>query len=212
MNAPLAAPALQSPDRDALATQEAMALIQAGKTEQAARHLHATMTQRVLGFLRRHRVPEDDAQELVLDIWIKFIRSPYDGRTQPVVWFWGVVQSVLVDWARERSALKRGGAGEERLEVRVDDDTLEVIINALEGTNTPAWLKLCIERAAHQLEQDDPNRAHVLWLWFSGHSAADIAVVFGATPPPSTKQETAARNRVLEATRKARDYFGHCKD
>jgi len=52
----------------------------------------------------------------------------------------------------------------------------------------------------------------VLWLWYRGHSAAEIAVIYGATPPPNEKQETAARNRVLVSTRKAREYFQHCRD
>lgn len=208
----MAPPTPQPTDRDALAAQQAMDLIQHGELEQAALHLHRSLGSRVMGYLRRHRVPEGDAEELLTDVWMKLLRSRYDGQTRPVVWLWTVVQSVLVDWARERGAQKRGGSGEDRLEVQVDDDTLEVLIQSLESPHTPGWLKLCIARAAHQLEQDDPNRAHVLWLWFSGQSAADIAVVFGASPPPSAKQETAARNRVLEATRKARDYFAHCKD
>ena len=119
---------------------------------------------------------------------------------------------MLIDWARDRNALKRGGKGEDRLQVELDEETLEVLIGAIESTAAPAWLKLCIERAAHQMQVDDPNRANVLWLWYRGHSAAEIAVIYGASPPPSEKQEIAARNRVLAATRKARDYFQHCKD
>lgn len=199
-------------DRDAAAAQAAMDFVLAGQLEKAAIHLHRNLGSRINGYMRRHRVPEADAEELVSEVWVKFLRSRYDGQTRPVVWLWTIVQSVLVDWARERSAQKRGGAGEDRLEIQVDEDTLDVLINSTESPNAPGWLKLCIERAAHQLELDDPNRAHVLWLWYSGQSAADIAVVFGANPPPTSKQETAARNRVLEATRKAREYFQHCKE
>jgi DNA-directed RNA polymerase specialized sigma24 family protein len=202
----------QHTDRDAESADTAMNLIQAGELEKAAIHLHRSLGSRLISYFRRHRVPEADAEELVSEVWIKFLRSRYDGQTRPVVWLWTIVQSVLVDWARERSAQKRGGSGEDRLEVQVDEDAFEVLINATESPNTPGWLKLCIERAAHQLEQDDPSRSHVLWLWYSGQSAADIAVVFGAPPPPTPKQETAARNRVLEATRKAREYFQHCKE
>lgn len=200
------------PDRDAQAAQQAMDLVQSGQLQQAAVYLHRNMGSRVEGFFRRHRVPQDDAEELVSDVWVKFLGSRYDNQIPPIAWFWRIVRSVLLDWVRQRDAQKRGGSGEDRLPIEVDEETLEILINSVESGNAPAWLKLCIERAAHKLEQDDPNRSHVLWLWFSGHSAADIAVVFGADPPPTDKQETAARNRVLEATRKARDYFAHCKD
>jgi DNA-directed RNA polymerase specialized sigma24 family protein len=167
---------------------------------------------RVLGYLRRHRVPEADAEELVTDVWMKFLGSHYDGQARPVVWLWTIVQSVWVDWARARASQKRGGSGEERLEVEVDAQTLEALADAVQAPNAPGWLRLCLERAAWQLEQDDPNRAHVLWLWYSGQSATEIAIVFGAKPPPNAKQEAAARNRVLEATRRARAYFEHCKE
>ncbi|QIL73085.1 sigma-70 family RNA polymerase sigma factor [Diaphorobacter sp. HDW4B] len=206
------APSSRHTDRDSLAAEQAMQHVLRGELEQAALHLHRQLGSRVMGFLRRHRVPESDAEELLSDVWMKFIRSRCDEQIRPVVWLWTIVQSVLVDWVRERGALKRGGSGQERLEVLLNDDVLDVMVESIESAETPGWLKLCIERAAHQLERDDPNRAHVLWLWYSGQSAADIAVVFGASPPPTPKQETAARNRVLEATRKARDYFEHCRD
>jgi DNA-directed RNA polymerase specialized sigma24 family protein len=187
--------------------------LRAGQIEQAAVCLHTRLGRRVIAYLRRHRVPEADAEELVSDVWIKFLQNPCDDRMRPVVWLWTMVQSVLVDWARERGALKRGGSGEARLEVELNDEAfVERLMEGMESPQAPAWLKLCIERAAHQLELDDPSRAHVLWLWYRGHSAAEIAVIYGATPPPSDKQETAARNRVLVATRKARDYFQHCRD
>lgn len=199
-------------DRDAQAADEAVRLLRAGQRERAALHLHQRLGNRVQAYLLRHRVPAADAEELVSDVWIKFMQSPCPANTRPVVLLWSVVHSVLVDWVRQRDALKRGGKGQERLQVEVDEDTFELHLNALESNQTPAWLKLCIERAAHALQQADPNRAHVLWLWYRGHTAAEIALVYGAKPPPSAPQESAARSRVLEAMRKARVFFQHCQD
>lgn len=202
----------QTIDHDAQAARQAMDWVLQGERERAAVHLHRTLGSRVLGYLRRHRVPDQDAEELVTDIWMKFLCSRYEEQVRPVVWLWMIARSVLIDWVRARTSQKRAGADGDALEIELDAQTLETIAHAAETADAPAWLRLCIERAARQLELDDPNRAHVLWLWYSGQSAAEIAVVFGAKPPPNAKQEAAARNRVLEAVRKARAYFQHCKD
>lgn len=199
-------------DNDALAAQAIADFIRTRQAERAANVFYQRLGSRILGFLRRHRVPEADAEELVNDVCMKLLTSPCPANVRPVVWLWTVVNSVLVDWARKRGARKRGGAGEDALEVRVDEETQEVLIESQIAPDAPPWLRLCVERAAHELQVQDPNRAHVLYLSFHGHSAADVAVVFGATPPPTKQQETAARNRVLEAVRKARDFFAHCKE
>lgn len=199
-------------DRDAEAAAKAMQLVQDRQPEAAARLLHRELGQRMQRYFQYHRVPPDDAEELVTDVWMKFLGSRYDGRTRPVVWMWTIANSVLVDWARARSAQRRGGSGQDRIEIHLDEETLAIVIDQTASIESPGWLKLCIQRAAHQLECDDPNRAHVLWLSYRGYSAAEIALVFGAAPPPTAKQETAARNRVLEAIRKARGYFEHCKE
>lgn len=199
-------------DNDALAAQAIADFIRTRQAERAANVFCQRLGSRILGFLRRHRVPEADAEELVSDVCMKLLGSPCPAEVRPVVWLWTVVNSVLVDWARKRGAQKRGGAGEDALEVRVDEETQDVLIESQIAPDTPPWLKLCVERAAHELQVQDPNRAHVLYLSFHGHSAAEVAVVFGAKPPPTKQQETAARNRVLEAMKKARDFFSHCKE
>lgn len=199
-------------DTDALAAQAIADCIRTRQTERAARTFLQRLGSRILSFLRRHRVPEADAEELVSDICLKLLSSPCPSGVRPVVWLWTVVNSVLVDWARKRGAKKRGGAGEDALEVRVDEATQEVLIEAQIAPDAPPWLKLCVERATHELHLQDPNRAHVLYLSFQGYSAAEVAVVFGAEPPPSKQQENAARNRVLEAMKKARDFFSHCQE
>lgn len=200
------------PDRDATVAEQAFELIAQNKPEAAALLLHQRMAPRLNHYFVTRGVPLADAEELVSDVWIRLLQSCYDGRAKPVVWLWTVVHSVHIDWARARQAQSRGGVGAERREIHVDEETMEVLANTVAASTPPAWLKLCIERAAHAMEQEDPNRAHVLWLWYRGHSASDIAVMFGAEPPPSLKQETAARNRVLEATRKAKQFFEHCRD
>ena len=200
------------PDRDASVAEQAFALIAQHKPQAAALLLHQRLAPRLSHYFITRGVLPADAEELVSDVWIRLLQSRYDGRAKPIVWLWTIVHSVHIDWARARQAQSRGGVGEDRREMQLDEDGMDVLANTVSGSETPAWLKLCIERAAHEMEQQDPKRAHVLWLWYRGHSAAEIAIMFGAEPPPSVKQETAARNRVLEATRKAKVFFEHCRE
>jgi DNA-directed RNA polymerase specialized sigma24 family protein len=193
--------------------EQAVALLRAQQVEQAALLLHRCLAGRMQRYFERHRVSRSEAEELVSDVWLRFIASSFDGRTRAVVWLWTVARSVLLDWVRAQGAQSRGrGPGASALEITLEDDAWALVENQNAAAVTPGWLKLCVERAIHQLEQDDPGRAHVLWLWHQGWSADEVAIHFGAPPPPSEKQRTAARNRVLDATRKARDYFSHCRD
>jgi DNA-directed RNA polymerase specialized sigma24 family protein len=189
--------------------EQAVILLRQAKVEQAALLLHRSLAGRMQRYFERHRVASNEAEELVSDVWLRFIASSFDGRTRAIVWIWTIARSVLLDWVRSQNAQSRGrGLGGNVVEITMDDDSWELVGNQ----NTPGWLKLCIERAIHQLELDDPRRAHVLWLWYQGWTADEVAIHYGATASPSDKQKTAARNRVLEATRKARDYFSHCRE
>lgn len=197
------------------AAEQALELLRAGKVQPAAELLNRYLHTRMLRYLQRHRVPLDDAQELVTDVWMKFMNSRFEGETRAVVWLWTVASSVLLDWVRAQKAEKRGRALSGAVEVSgLDDVAWDMAVNQfdIETEQSQPWVKLCVDRAMLQLSQDDPRRAHVLWLWYQGWSAQELAVEYGAKPPPNKQQETAARNRVLEATRKAKTYFSHCKE
>lgn len=194
---------------------QAIELLRAGKVQPAAALLNRHLHTRMLRYMQRHRVPHDDAQELVTDVWMKFMASRFEGETRAVVWLWVVANSVLLDWVRAQKAEKRGRALNGAVEVSgLDDVAWDMAVNQfdIETEQSQPWVKLCVDRAMLQLSQDDPRRAHVLWLWYQGWSAQELAIEHGAKPPPTKQQETAARNRVLEATRKAKDYFSHCKE
>lgn len=194
---------------------QAIELLRAGKIQLAAELLNKHLHTRMLRYFQRHRVPPDDAQELVTDVWMKFMNSRFEGETRAVVWLWVVANSVLLDWVRAQKAEKRGRALNGAVEVSgLDDVAWDMAVNQfdIETEQSQPWVKLCVDRAMLQLSQDDPRRAHVLWLWYQGWSAQELAVEYGAKPPPTKQQEAAARNRVLEATRKAKDYFSHCKE
>lgn len=184
--------------------REIIELLNKGERQRAAKLYLERIAHVIMGFLRRHHVSDAEAKELVINVFLKMLHNPCPRDVNPAVWLWSLVNSVLMDW--KRSAYWNSKKEESSPQITdIDPDTLP-------SSESPHWLKLCVERAAHELQVQDPNRAHVLYLSFHGHSAAEIAVIFGAKPPPSKEQETAARNRVLVAMKKARDFFAHCKE
>lgn len=194
---------------------DAMRLIQQGGSfaEQGAGLLCRHLSRRVQRYFERHRVPENQAEELVTEVWLKLLNSKYEGRVRAVVWLWMVAGSVLLDWIAKHKAERRAGADASRpVEVAVDEDTWNVISESVAAANPPPWLRLCLERAAFLFEQEEPRRAEVLRFSCEKWTAEEIAVYYGASPPVTAKQQTAARNRVLDAVKRARTYFAHCKD
>lgn len=192
--------------------ERALALMREGSRgrEQAARLLEQRLRGRMQAYLVRHRVPDADAEELVIDVWLKLLRSEFDQRTRPVVWLWKVARSVLLDWIRRRRSEKRGSG---TVEMTLDEDQWLELQETVGAAPAPPWLKLCLERAMFQLEQDDPARAEVLRLAAEGWTAREIAIYYGAESSAVTqKQEGAARDRVYQARKKAQSYFQHCKE
>lgn len=176
---------------------------------QAVMLLDKELTNRVTRYFLRHRIPPEVAEELTNDLWLKLVTSRFDGRTRPVVWMWKIGRSLMIDWIRHEAAEKRGRSAQGDL----DDDKWLELMESVPGMSMPGWIRLCIERAIWQLEQDDPARAEVLRMVFEGWTDVEIAIYYGADPDTlSKKQQTAARDRVYRARKRAQEYFADCKD
>ncbi len=175
----------------------------------AALLLDKHLTGRVTGYFVRHKVSPDAAEELTNDLWLKLITSRFEGRTRPVVWMWTLARSMLFDWHRVEAAAKRG----KNLQASLDEDDWLALMESRAGVSVPTWIRLCIERAMWQMEQDDPARAEVLRMVFEGWTDIEIAIYYGADPDTLTdKQRGAARDRSYQARKRARDYFADCKE
>lgn len=177
---------------------------------QAVMLLDKELTNRVTRYFLRHRIPPEVAEELTNDLWLKLVTSRFEGRTRPIVWMWTLGRSLMLDWHRNRSAEKRG----KNLQVDLDEDDWLALMEFEPAASTPGWVRLCIERAMWQMEQDDPARAEVLRMVFDGWSVAEVAAYYyGANPDgPSEKQISAAKDRTYRARKLARKYFADCKE
>lgn len=207
---------------------EAMRLIAAGQTEKGAevlvRHLSGALQRTCI---HRYRISVDDAEDLVMEAIFKIVQGRFQHETEPLIWIRTIARNVCLDWLEKARAAKRGGptapagpvdtpmaqhAAESQGGAAFEQDGDAFLAERVSDPGMPAWARLCVERAAWQFERDEPRRAEVLRMKTEGWSAEEIALHFGATPPVQKKQEVAARNRVLDAMKRAREYFQHCKD
>jgi DNA-directed RNA polymerase specialized sigma24 family protein len=197
--------------------------------DRAAALLLRSWGARLVRYAMQHgRVTESVAEELAADAILQFVLQPAPPGCAAEVWLWALARHVLIDHARARDALKRGGRGGSgghgshaaalgqtgHIEVTLDDDALLAVLDRLPGHVEPApWVRECVHKAAALMEHDEPRHAQVLWMVAQGWSAEEIAVHFGAQPGAvDARQRSAARDRVYRACRCAREHFAHCRE
>jgi DNA-directed RNA polymerase specialized sigma24 family protein len=194
--------------------EHAFGLIRKGgrDREQGFALLCKRLNGRLMAYFRKRRVQDTDAEDLVIETWVKLANSRFEGRTRAIVWIWYCARSVFLSWVVKKDPLRNVVAPSPGDDDGRDDEEWDVPGDPGTGVNFPGWARLCVQRAAAQFEHDHPGRARVLRMKAEGWSADEIAVYFGAKPPPSENEKTAARNRVLHSLKEAREYFAHCKD
>ena len=182
--------------------------------EAAASLLYRRLSGRVKGFFKRHRVPEDQAEELFNDFLFKFVTCDPTGvhESSAVALMWRVAHSVLTDWARRVSAERRGGNGDSAAEVSLADDIWAIVLDTSHGAVEMAgWIKDCVHRVSALFQRERPRPAETLLLFTLGYSHREIAAIEGAsTDDVSAQQEAAAKSRVHHASKLAREYFKEC--
>lgn len=160
--------------------------------EEAVRQLDRLMGRKIERYFIRHKVPEQDAEELVWDVWLKLLSSVFRGETRPAVWIWVIARSILVSFHRR-----------ERPEISFDDDGWDALLSTHASSHLPEWVRICIERALFQFEQDHPERTEILRMVAEEWSAREIGKFLGCN-------EGAARDRVFRTRERVRGYLEEC--
>lgn len=198
---------------------EAQALLRQGARgrEAAAVLLYRRLGGRLTAYLRRHRVPEAEAEELLTDILYKFIGTESTGSQDKsaLALLWVIAERVLVDWVRRRETLRRGGGGQGgALEVTLDEEHwLSLLETSHGGFDLPAWVRECVHRAAALFQHEKPRQAELLLRHAEGYSHRELAVLLGTEPAAVTPHlEKAIKSRVHHACKLAREYFEECKE
>jgi len=111
---------------------------------------------------------------LVHEAFVKLVQHPVDtvDRTHFMALAARAMRQILVDYARQRGALKRGG---DQQTVTFEDGAVPVEALAEE--------MLGIDRALTRLEEVDERLAHVVeWRFFGGMTEEEVAEALAVTP------------------------------
>ncbi len=128
---------------------------------------------------------------LVHEAWLQLVGNG-DRSWQNRAHFFGAaadaMRRILVDNARSKSALKRGG-GQVRVEL-VEDEVVQV------GSDETVLL---VEEALQRLEKDDPERARVVTLkFFGGLTNEEVAKTLGMSVRTVFRHWTVAKVKIYQ--------------
>jgi RNA polymerase sigma factor (TIGR02999 family) len=124
---------------------------------------------------------------LVNEAWLKLAagHAPWDSRAHFLSAMARVMRHVLIDYAREQGALRRGG---EALRVTLDDSTPDM------NEAADVLEVLAIHRALLELARLDPRLEQVIELrFFAGLTIPEIAEVMNCSEPTVKRDLRAAR-------------------
>ncbi len=202
---------------------DALLMVAAGQKDKAARLLMDHYTGRFASMFRRNSL-RDMTEEMISDTFFKFLnlKSPLKAAECAEAYLYRTARNVLVDYARKRGALTRGGGSKDgSAEVLMDDEELlEAMAEDAEPSEDPLWHKAltdCVEKALAHMRKEMPKTAEALWLKYRDYTNEEVAIYYGADLDGLTPQELQrvlanARQRLSDACLKARPYFEHCKD
>ena len=154
--------------------------------------LYRAHARRFLGYLMKHRVPREHAEELVQDAFVNIVRhcEAFRGDTRFDAWMWAIVRNALIDYFRRR-----------RPEELVDDADLETLVNAAAAadvsTDASEELGDCVRKAYASFAAAQPDRAEILSrLVFEEWSIQDIAAVLKRTPGATREYLSQCRKKL----------------
>jgi len=175
-------------------------------------------------YFMRHGVPEAQAEELTMEVWIKLLKGQYETRDNAFALICGAARSVLVDHIRYRHTAKNSAGGMKNAgsaELSLDEDLWDLTAQAAPGVYADLELRDCIQKKMHQFASTHPGRAQLIEYVAEGLSYLEIAtLIFGeavmaggeAAKKETTQMINRVRNRIEEARKQARMLFQECQD
>lgn len=139
------------------------------------------------GAVMRGERPDHTLQPtaVVSEVWLRALRAEdavFSSKQAFLVFAARTMRNVLVDHARTRNALKRGGGRVERLGDREPGaDTRPLPERSAQSDHETGWL-LALEEELQELERLDPDAARVVELrFFGGMTVDEAASVLGVS-------------------------------
>jgi RNA polymerase sigma factor (TIGR02999 family) len=153
--------------------------------------VYAELKRLAAGYIRRERAVTVQATELVHDAYLRLRKDPRPGwrnRTHFLALAAISMRRLLVERARARHAVKRGGA--QQVQVTLDDRVLSP-----GGRGGPEAIDLiALDRALTKLASRDPGQARIVELrYFGGLSVEETAEALDLSPATVKRHWTLAR-------------------
>lgn len=191
-------------------------------TAEAARLMDRELGRWMDHYFRRFGVPDHEAEELTMDVWVKVFSRDYDVKSNGFALLCRMRKSRLADYIKHRRAAKRsadvgdaGGEGASRsAEIALDDEAWDHLRESIAGEMPSFELSDCVQRKMVVYQQVSPARAELLELVATGLSYREMAcIVFDVDDAAVTQQlVNRIRNRIEEARKQAAQYFEECKE
>ncbi len=163
--------------------------------------LYRTYARRFLGYLLKQRVPRQNAEELVQDVFINIVRhcDAFRGDTRIDSWMWSIVRNALIDYVRRL-----------RPEIATGDDELIDLAGAVEAPAQHDSVEIdeCVRKAFAAFRAANADRAHVLSLVaFEGWSIDDVAAMLKRTPGATREYLSQCRKKLKEFLQPCRQFL-----
>jgi RNA polymerase sigma-70 factor (ECF subfamily) len=175
---------------------------QGGKQRaEAISQLYRQCAHRFLAYFQKHRVPGNDAEDLVQEVFVKVVRrcEEFRGEARIEAWMWRIARNCLIDYFRRA-----------RPEDPVDEDEL---IRLVGSDKNPGPLKSdgledCVRVAFAEFAQAHPDRAEVLRLIaFEGWDIAEVAAMLNRTSGATREYLSQCRKRLQVFLEPCRQYL-----
>ena len=161
--------------------------------------LYRAYARRFLGYFLKHRVPREQAEELVQDVFVSIVRhcGEFRGEARIDAWMWAIARNALIDHVRRQ-----------RPEVALQDDEL---LDAAGATVDPPShdardLEDCVRRAYAAFAAAHEDRAQVLALVvYEEWDISDVAAMVRRTPG-------ATREYLSQCRKKLRPFLEPCRE
>ena len=165
--------------------------------------LYRAHARRFLAYYLKHRVPREEAEELVQDVFVNVVRhcESFRGDIRFDAWLWAIVRNVLMDHFRRQKP-----------EDHFDDEDWDRFGDTVAEAPADAGSDLddCVRKAYAAFAKAYADRAELLArIAFDGWSIEDIAAVVKRTPGATREYLSQCRKKLKFFLEPCREFLKH---
>jgi RNA polymerase sigma factor (sigma-70 family) len=193
---------------------EAFRLLQLGTVKgrnEAALIMHRHFHRRFISFFMKHRLPLEDAEDHVCNLWLKVINNVCEGKfrgsNRPAAWVQTIATRLMQDYHRAKKSNKADTVSDEDWD-RIDNtqsgnSSAPVLVQS--NADEPQWMQICYQRALTAFESQKPTYARLITLLVEGYTVVELCEVYDSN-------ERNITSRISTAKKEFSSFIAHCKE